>query len=104
MTATQLDLRDNTTCFLYMKRDTVKFYSMDADAFAVNSPLGKYKVLDDNFKMIRSVIQAFHESKDFGIFYEPLQVKLVIFLLWGVSKYMQFFLLLNISIQGGIII
>ena len=54
MTATQLDLRDNTTCYLYMKRDTVKFYSMDAGAFAVNSPLGKYRVPDTNLKMIRS--------------------------------------------------
>ena len=54
MTATQLDLRDNTTCYLYMKRDTVKFYSMDAGAFAVNSPLGKYRLPDTNLKMIRS--------------------------------------------------
>ena len=39
--ATQLDLRDNTTCYLYMKKDTVKIYSIDVQIFSMNSPLGK---------------------------------------------------------------
>ena len=41
MTATQLDLRDNTTCYLYMHDNKVKFYTVDVMAFSLNSPLGK---------------------------------------------------------------
>ena len=41
MTATQLDLRDNTTCYLYMHNNKVKFYTVDVLAFSLNTPLGK---------------------------------------------------------------
>ena len=40
--ATQLDLKDNTTCYLFMKKNTVKIYSIDVEAFSLNSPLGKW--------------------------------------------------------------
>ena len=39
--ARHLDLRDNTTCYLYMKSDKVKIFSLDVQTFAENSPLGK---------------------------------------------------------------
>ena len=38
----QLDLKDNTTCYLFMKKNTVKIYSIDVEAFSMNSPLGKW--------------------------------------------------------------
>ena len=41
VTATQLDLRDNTTCYLYKTNKNIKFYSIDVMAFSLNSPLGK---------------------------------------------------------------
>ena len=39
--ASNLDLRDNTTCYLYMKSNKVKIFSLDVQTFAKNSPLGK---------------------------------------------------------------
>ena len=38
--ATYLDLRDNTTCYLYMKSDKLKIFSLDIEKFAENSPIG----------------------------------------------------------------
>ena len=48
--STQLDLRDNTTCYLYMKLKTVKIFSIDIEIFSVNSPLGKKKLTQPNEK------------------------------------------------------
>ena len=39
--ASNLDLRDNTTCYLYMKSDKVEIFSLDIQTFVENSPLGK---------------------------------------------------------------
>ena len=38
--ATYLDLRDNTTCYLYIKSDKLKIFSLDIKKFAENSPIG----------------------------------------------------------------
>ena len=40
MFSSQLDLRDNTTCQLYMSNNNIKFYTINVKAFAAGSPLG----------------------------------------------------------------
>merc|ERR1712179_137851 len=40
--ATYLDLRDNTTCYLYMKSKKVKIFSLHVQKFAQNSPLESF--------------------------------------------------------------
>ena len=40
-----LDLRDNTTCQLYMFNNNIKFYTIDVEIFSANTPLGnKYSL------------------------------------------------------------
>ena len=40
MFSSQLDLRDNTTCQLYMSNNNIKFYTINVKSFASDSPLG----------------------------------------------------------------
>ena len=40
MFSSQLDLRDNTTCQLYMSNNNIKFYTVDVVALSENTPLG----------------------------------------------------------------
>jgi len=40
--ASNLDLRDNTTCYLYMKSNKVKIFSLDIQTFVENSPLESF--------------------------------------------------------------
>ena len=49
MFSTQLDLMDNTTCQLYMSNNNIKFYTIDVEAFSVNTPLGM-KISYNNLK------------------------------------------------------
>ena len=41
MLSTHLDLRENTTCQLYMSNNNIRFFTIDLPAFAIDSPLGK---------------------------------------------------------------
>ena len=41
MFSTHLDLRENTTCQLFMSNNNIRFYTIDLPAFASDSPLGK---------------------------------------------------------------
>merc|ERR1719483_1823065 len=42
MFSSSLDLRDNTTCQLYMSNNNIKFYTIDVDKFSANSPLESF--------------------------------------------------------------
>ena len=41
MFSPELDLTDNTTCYLYMSKMNIKFFTIDTENFAKDSPLGK---------------------------------------------------------------
>ena len=41
MFSSLLDLRDNTTCQLYMSNNNIRFYTIDVESFSADSPLGK---------------------------------------------------------------
>ena len=41
MFSTHLELRENTTCQLYMSNNNIRFFTIDLPAFAIDSPLGK---------------------------------------------------------------
>ena len=40
MISTHLDLRENTTCQLYMSNNNIRFFTIDLSAFTIDSPLG----------------------------------------------------------------
>ena len=43
--ANHLDLRDNTTCYLYTSVDNLQFYTVDVQKLAEDTPLGEQRTL-----------------------------------------------------------
>ena len=41
MFSSLLDLRDNTTCQIYMSNNNIRFYTIDVESFSADTPLGR---------------------------------------------------------------